>query len=73
MTVAQKKSKSRPFLWIFSESAPNEEGAIGYYDEKMDLNMVNVEGKSVPVVVANPSVRRTQTKTMVKRERDDTD
>ena len=73
MTAAHEKSKNRPFLWIFSEPAPNEESVVGYYDEKTDLNMVNVEGKSVPVVVANPSVRRTQTKTMVKRERDDTD
>lgn len=68
----QKELRHEPFLWIFRE-IPSNEVKVGYYDEKSDLNKMDVGNKSLPVVLAQPFLIKTHTKTMVEKERDDTD
>ena len=67
------KSKEMPFLWHFMEQPLPEPKIDEYYDEEKDLNMTRIKGRSVPVVLAKPFLVETHTKTMVKKERDDTD
>jgi len=67
------KSKETPFLWHFMERPLPRPKIDGYYDEENDLNMTRIEGRSVPVVLVERFLVETQTKTMVEKEKDDTD
>lgn len=66
-------SKGRPFLWHFMEEPLPKPKIDRYYDEERDLNMTRIEGQSVPVVLVERFLVETHTKTMVEKEKDDTD
>lgn len=67
------KPKEMPLLWHFMEQPLPKPMIEEYYDEERNLNMTRIEGRSVPVVLVERFLVETQTKTMVEKEKDDTD
>lgn len=61
-----------PFLMQF-ESRPELVEVIGEYDEHLQLNVVNDRSGARPLIIADPSVSKTWTKTNAVQEEDDED
>jgi hypothetical protein len=69
----KERLKYMPFVWTMFESKSPNFVYKYIYDDNIDLNIIEINGKHVPLIIYDDIFRKTHTVTEVKNEKIDED